>query len=102
MGNIIRGTTPTIKYMFSAVNVNDIAVAYLTVRRYDGTVIEKTLSDATIGSGYLAWTLTQQETLGMKGNYITCRLNWRLEDGTRGASKQTKIDMERNDKEEVI
>lgn len=60
---IIIGTTPTIKYVFSKVNVNDINIAILTVSRYNQVLITKTLEDATVGEDSISFTLTKQETL---------------------------------------
>ena len=60
---ICRGTTPTIKFVFKTINTSDIVVAYLTVEQKDVKLFEKTLADATVGKGYLEWTLTQEETL---------------------------------------
>lgn len=102
MSNIIRGTTPTIKYIFREVSVQDIFVAYLTIRMDGEIVIRKDLTDATIGPDYLAWTLTQEETLALLGRNTTSMLNWKTSGGLRGASKRTQIVIERNDIEEVI
>lgn len=102
MSNIIRGTTPTIKYMFRTVSVSDITVAYLTIRMDGELVIQKDLADATIGDGFLAWTLTQEETLALLKQNTSVMLNWKTAAGLRGASKRTQIIIERNDIEEVI
>lgn len=45
---IVRGTTPSIRYTFSTLNVADIIDAYLTIVQGE-TVIEKTLQDAEVG-----------------------------------------------------
>lgn len=102
MANIIRATTPTIKYTFKRVDVSDITKAYMTIMMGSEVVLEKDLTQATVDEDSLAWTLTQQETLSMSGCKVSVMLNWKLEDGTRGASARTTLFMERNDKEEVI
>ena len=63
MAKIIIGTTPTIKYTFSEVNVSDLAVAILTCKQHDCVILEKSLTDATVGDKSLSWTLSQAETL---------------------------------------
>lgn len=101
MDKIIRGTTPTFIYTFNSVTVANIAVAYLTVKQGDEILIEKDLTDATVGQKALSWTFTQAETLSM-GDVIKVMLNWRLSDGTRGASAETKLYVTDNHKDEVI
>ena len=100
MNTIIRGTTPTIRYTFRDVDPDDIAVAYLTIE-HKGGKIEKDLTDATQEETALSWTLTQAETLSLPDK-VTVMLNWRLEDGTRGASTKTLVLIDSNLKEVVI
>ena len=103
MGCVIRATTPTLKYTFKKVPVTDITQAYLSIARGDGTtVIEKSLEDATVGNGYIAWTLTQAETLSIAAGSASAMCNWLTRDGTRGASIKVGLTFERNYKEEVI
>lgn len=99
MSRIIRGTTPTLKYVFKSVKVSDIVSAYLTIKA--NTSIEKTLSDAVVGTDYISWTLTQAETLAF-GNEVSVMLNWKLQNGTRGASEQKTIIIDDNLKDSVI
>lgn len=99
MARIIRGTTPTLKYIFKSVQVSDISTAYLTIKAK--TNIEKTLEEATVGTNYISWTLTQAETLSF-GDSITAMVNWKLNDGTRGASAKKTIIIEDNLKVVVI
>lgn len=101
MGNIIKGTTPTILYKFSQVDVADITAAYITVKNGDGSVIEKDMTTAIIGDDSIAWRFTQQETLSFCGD-ISVMLNWILSDGTRGASRKVNIEIRPNYKEVVI
>ena len=102
MASIIRGTTPTIKYTFETVNTSDIAVAYLTVKQGNAIKIEKDLSAGTVGTKYIAWTLTQAETLALACNMVYMMCNWRKNDGTRGASKVLGVMITDNQKDEVI
>ena len=102
VGTIIRGTTPTIKYTFKKIDVEDITTAYLTILISGNIKIEKDISTATIENKYISWTLTQEETLSMTSNKVTCQLNWKLSNGTRGASKKTPLLVESNTKEVVI
>lgn len=101
MATIIRGTTPTIKYTFSTIQVSDLALAYLTIVQDGQTIIEHDLSEAIIGEADIAWTLTQAETL-MLTRQASAMLNWKLADGTRGASEKATIQMSENYKDEVI
>lgn len=102
MATIIRGTTPTIKYTFNTVDPTDITVAYLTIKQGDSTVIEKDLSDATVGNKYIAWMLTQSESLSLSPCMASFMCNWKKNDGTRGASNRMTAIVVDNDKDEVI
>ncbi len=100
---IISGTTPTISFTFSEVNVSDIAVAILTVKVSGETLIEKDLSDAGIGDNIITWELTQEETLKLKPGTI-CKVccDWKLNDGTRGRSNVGSYTVENSGINEVI
>jgi len=98
IGTIIKGTTPTIKYTFKKVDVEDITIAYLTILISGNVKIERDLSTAIIGNKSISWTLTQEETLSMTSNKVTCQLNWKLTDGTRGASEKIPLFIENNTK----
>ena len=102
MTKIIIGTTPTIKYKFKVVNVSEISVAILTIKERGVNIIEKDLSDATVGEDSLSWTLTQEETLQLGSKTATMMLNWKTEDGTRGASEEVFIQGAPNHVREVI
>ena len=101
MAVIIVGTTPTIQYTFKEVEIPNITEAYLTIMSGGEVVMEKDLTTATIGEDYLAWTLTQEETLNLTSTAYMM-LNWLLADGTRGASAKTTVLMDANFKNEVI
>lgn len=103
MASIIRGTTPTLQYTFNDVTVANITSAYLTIK-VDGTAehdIEKDLTSATVAQKSISWTLTQAETLSF-GTSISVMINWKLQDGTRGASEKTTILVDANYKETEI
>ena len=102
MTKIIIGTTPTITYRFKVVDVADITVAILTIKERGVNIIELNLSDATIGEDSLSWTLTQEETLLIGTRTATMMLNWKTEDGTRGASEQVFVTGGDNHIREVI
>lgn len=98
---IIRGTTPTIIYTFQTVDPAEITTAYLTVKKGGAIVLEKDLSGASVGEKTLAWTFTQADTLSVTGA-AEIMLNWKLQDGTRGASLPTQATFAPNHKDEVI
>ena len=101
MTNIVMGTTPTITYTFSTVSVANISTAILTIKKDSQVVIEKELTDATIGQNTLSWTLTQADTLQLTG-FAEIMLNWKTADGTRGASDKISVSFETNHIKEVI
>jgi hypothetical protein len=102
MTRIIIGTTPTITYTFKVVPVSSIVKAVLTVKERGVNIIEKTLSDATVGEDTLSWTLTQEETLSIGAKSASMMLNWKLADGTRGASDVVLVTGGDNHIREVI
>lgn len=102
MATIIRGTTPTLKYTFTSVQVSEISVAYLTIKQADEIIVRKALDAAVVGDGSISWTLTQTETLAVVPGQAEAMINWRTSDGTRGASFKTIVAINRNHIEEVI
>lgn len=101
MDKIIKGTTPTIKYTFMTIAVSDVTAAYLTIT--DGSnIIEKDISTADVTSTSIGWTLSQAETLSLTSSMVTVRLNWKTNDGTRGASERAYVTVESNELDEVI
>lgn len=102
MTKIYRGTTPTITYTFSTVDVADIAVAILTVSVNDVVVLEKDLTTATVGVNTLSWLFSQEDTLALTGRRADFMLNWLLMDGTRGVAENETAVILKNSKEEVI
>ena len=100
---IIAGTTPTIEYTFSTVAIADITTAVFSVKQNGQTVIEKTLADATVGTGKISWTLSQAETLALSLSKVTrLYLDYVLTDGTRGAGVTQGVNIIEAGKQEVI
>lgn len=88
---ITRGTTPKLKFLFKTVDVSEIAVAYLTVEQGD-LKIEKDLSAATVGDGYVEWELTQEETLQISADCnLKIQVRWKLDNGFAGASPINRV-----------
>ena len=104
MVKIIIGTTPTIKYKFSIVDPVDFAEAIMTIKDSRKTEkLRKTLDEATVGSDYIEWTLTQEETLLLgTGSALSMMLNWLTNGGTRGASAEEAVVAVNNHIREVI
>lgn len=102
MATIIRGTTPTLQYNFNSVQVSNITVAYMTIKQGDTIVVEKDLAAAVAGAKSLSWTLTQAETLAIATGQAEAMINWKLNDGTRGASSKNIVAINRNHIEEEI
>lgn len=101
--SIIKGTTPTIQFTYSEVNVEDIATAFLVIKQDNAVIIEKPLSDANVQDSYIEWKLTQEDTLKLRVNkkaMICC--DWKLLDGTRGRSHVLAEWIEGTGKNEVI
>lgn len=100
---IVRGTTPFIRYTFSTVNVADITTTYLMIEQDGAKVIDRGLDTATVGSNYLEWKLTQTETLKLTEDILAniC-LDWLLDDGTRGIGKTVTVQVSSSAKNEVI
>ena len=88
MDVIVRGTTPTIKWIFHEIQVGDIVSAIFTIHRKKDVIVEKDMSEAVINSeeNSMGWTLTQQESLRLR-EFQTYGLHcdWLLNNGTRGA-----------------
>ena len=100
---IIKGTTPTITYTFSSVEVTELTKAVMTIKA-DGVIkIEKDLTTADVDAQKktVSWTLSQAETLSVTTK-AEVMINWVTQDGTRGASDKTNVLFDRNHIEEVI
>ena len=104
MVKIVIGTTPTIKYKFSIVEPADFTEAIMTIKDSRKTEkLRKTLNEATVGTDYVEWTLTQEETLSLgTGSALSMMLNWLTTSGTRGASAEEAVMIVNNHIREVI
>lgn len=98
---VTRGTTPSIIYTFKTVDVSTITKAALTFEQRGKILLEKSLADASLKAKALSWTLTQEDSLSIKGE-VEVMLNWVTSDGLRGASKVMDINFKRNHKETVL
>lgn len=100
--DIIKGTTPTFVYTFTAVTVSDISEAFFTVKQGGSVIITKDITDAVVGTKTLSFELSQTETLKLEFPECKTMLNWKLSDGTRGASSEQTIHVRENQINEVI
>lgn len=107
MFSIIRGTTPTIKWAFSTIDVEDIETAFIVIRRMSNNqvVLERDMTDAIIDlrENSIAWVLEQSDTLPLKDAYkYAIHCDWKLSDGTRGAGDTIVAEMKPPGKDVVI
>lgn len=103
--SIIKGTTPTIRYIFKTIDTNDLAVAILKVSQGSVAVITKNISDAVIShdTKSIEWKLSQLETLGLDTKSMaSISLDWLLIDETRGAGKTVNVKVVPSATNEVI
>lgn len=101
MAEIINGTTPTITYKFTHVDVSEITKAILTIKKGKNIAIEKTLTEATVGENTISWRMTQAQTLSVLGS-AEVMINWVTSGGVRGASNKTLIIFTGNHIMEVV
>lgn len=100
---ITRGTTPTIKFCYSKVDVADIDVAYLTIKQSKRTIIERDISTAFKDEKYIYWTLTQEETLLLDTKVsASIKCDWKTIAGLRGESHDCIAYIKDPGKDEVI
>lgn len=104
MAAIIRMTTPTLQYSFSAVSVSDLTDAILSIGMGRTVVIEKELADAVVDTenNTLSWRLSQEDTQALTGSSVSIQCNWLTAAGLRGASEQTNVIVLNNKHEEVM
>ena len=105
---ITIGTTPTIIFNnFQIVRVGEIKEAVLTIKQggmYSRAVlIKRDLTTAEVTDTEIAWTLTQEETLGLdpKAQAQVC-MNFLTNTGRRGTSKSVNCYVEDNPLKEVM
>lgn len=100
---IIRGTTPTIKYTFQVIAGTDLTAAVMTVSQNGTVLITKELAEGVADETSVSWVLSQDDTLKLDADFpARLTLNWKIADGTRGASKAAIASVEENDVSEVI
>lgn len=100
---IIRGTTPTVQFVFKDVEAAQIEVAFLIIKQKNMPVIERDISTSNTGENYISWTLTQEETLGLvEGIIAKVVCDWRTFQGLRGRSELFVANVESSGKNEVI
>ncbi len=86
---IDRGTTTTIQYNFKVVDPARIVTAYLTLKQDSVLVIEKDLSEATVGENFMYWTLSQEETLSLDEKMqVEYECRYKLDDGSAFKTKK--------------
>ena len=104
MIKIVIGTTPAIRYTFKIVDPADFAEAILTIKdSRKQEKLRKTLETATVGTDYVEWTLTQEETLSLgTGSALSMMLNWLTNSGVRGASAEEAVVAVNNHIREVM
>lgn len=103
MFKVISGTTPAFKFTFSSVDPGDIVTAIMTVKDKEGNLkVRRELDTATVGSNYISWTLTQEETLSFGEKVVYVMVNWITRFNVRGASKEEVVKGVKNHIEEVI
>lgn len=98
---VTRGTTPTFICAFKTIDVDDLAVATLTMKRNGVIYVKKELADAEKKSKALTWTLTQEDSLKIRDE-ISVLVNWVTNSGLRGTSKEKIITIKHNHIEEVL
>jgi hypothetical protein len=105
---ITIGTTPTIIFNnFQVVRVGEIKEAVLTIKQggmYSRSVmIKRDLTTAEVTDTEIAWTLTQEETLGLdpKAQASVC-MNFLTNTGLRGTSKVVNCYIDDNPLKEVM
>lgn len=98
--HIVKGTTPTIKFVLRHVDPADIAAAYLDITDATQT-LSKDFTAMETGTDFIAWTLSQTETLALQGDTVL-QMNFLTASGTRGASRRCKVILEENERNAVM
>lgn len=97
MAAIVRGTTPSITFVFKTVTVTNISKAVLRLKQNGTTVVERNEDTMTADGDAktIKWTLTQEETLSlMPKRDVEVVCDWLLLDGTRGRSRKAEFGTE--------
>ena len=100
---IVQYSTPTIIINFPTVDTSTISEAYLVFKCAGATVLEKDLTSATVETKKISWTLAQTETKTFALNTtLKVYCDWKLQNGTRGRSKEADFWVVETGKAEVI
>ena len=84
--NMIRGTTPTLKFTLPF-DVEQLTTAWLTFSQNNQVVINKTLSDCTYSGKVITLVLTQTDTLALDSKYrVEIQIRGKTTDGKAIAS----------------
>lgn len=67
---MIRGTTPTLKFIIP-ISTDQLAEAYVTLAQRGAVVIDKTLEECDCEENKITVKLTQEETLKLQHDCIT-------------------------------
>lgn len=99
---MIRGTTPTLRFMLPF-SVDMLDVVYITMQQDGDKVIEKTLEDCEKTENVLDVRLTQEETLELEsGRTMEIQVRSRLKSGEAVASQIVLVSVDRILKDGVI
>lgn len=96
-----RGTTPTHTFQ-TDIDLTAAAVIYLTYKVGGKVAFEKTGEDLTVTAESISTTLTQEETLSLKGQNAEIQIRARFEDGSAVASNIMRTGIEQILKDGVI
>lgn len=84
---VVPGTTPTLRFRFKTIPLNQLVEAYLTIQQDGENIIEKTLEEAVAEESCLSWTLTQQDTLKIaEHSRVLIQVRFKTSGGYAGAS----------------
>lgn len=88
MEKIYNYTTPTIIFNnFQLITPAEITVAYLTIKQDGQIILEKNMSELTIGESSISYTMTQEESAVLGTEKAKAQLTWVTAGGLRGVSE---------------
>lgn len=97
METIVRGTTPTIVFTFSDIDIGDIESFYAVIRQCGSTLLTIGIDDERVEmwDGNIYILLKQEDTLLLNPSLFgTIVLDWVLYDGMRGRSKECQFSVD--------
>lgn len=99
---MIRGTTPKLEFTLPF-EVDQISEAFITFVQRDKVVLEKSISECSVGEKTLQFQLTQEETLKLTAGCVTeIQIRVLMNSGDALASNIIRINTERILKDGVI